>query len=143
MKKQVIAFMMSMMIAVASLGSAPAFAAETGSENAGSSETKEAFEIATDDMSRVDEEAIEEEAEIPEVAPIIEKAQSEAHNDAKSAAKGSVDGGSKVTWTTNTMPAAFDTTSISARKRVYLTAVQDGYMRVAYNGDSIVIEYYD
>ena len=82
-----------------------------------------------------------EEAIIPEVAPVIEK--SETDTVAKNAARGSVDGDSEITWTENTFPASIETTNYSLKKRAYLTSEQDGFMRVAYDGKSIVIEYYD
>ena len=61
----------------------------------------------------------------------------------KMAARGSVSGNSKVTWSGNKMPASFDTTNVKLLKHAYLTTAQDGYMRVAYDGKSIVIEYFD
>ena len=82
-----------------------------------------------------------EEAIIPEVAPVIEK--SETDTVAKNAARGSVDGDSEITWTESTFPASIKTTSNNLKKRAYLTSEQDGFMRVAYDGESIVIEYYD
>ncbi len=64
-------------------------------------------------------------------------------SESKMASRGSVSGNSKVTWSSNTMPAVFDITNDDLLKRAYLTTTQDGYMRVAYDGKSIIIEYYD
>ena len=86
-------------------------------------------------------ETINAETESPEVAPVIEKVETEQA--AKEAARGSVSGDSKVTWTNNTMPACFDITTSNLWRRAFLTSVEDGYMRVAYDGKSVVIEYYD
>ena len=74
-----------------------------------------------------------------------EETQSEetVASEPKMAGRGSVNGNSKVTWSNDTMPAAIDITNDDLLKRAYLTKTQDGYMRVVYDGKSIVIEYFD
>ena len=66
-------------------------------------------------------ETINAETESPEVAPVIEKVETEQA--AKEAARGSVSGDSKVTWTNNTMPACFDITTSNLWRRAFLTSV--------------------
>ena len=129
--KSVIAMIMAAVLCFASVY--PAAGAETADNGA----------TIVDETAMVEEDIVVERDEVPEVGPIIEKDQSEKNTEPKLAVQGSVNGDSKVTWTKNTMPAVFDTTGHHSRKRAYLTAVQDGYMRVAYNGESIVVEYYD
>lgn len=86
------------------------------------------------------EEVGSEETVMPEGAIIEESDHAEVQ---MAASRGSIDGNSKITWTGNTMPAANDITSVSLRRRAYLTAVQGGYMRVEYDGKDIVVEYFD
>ena len=94
-----------------------------------------------DETAAIEEDNVREREEVPEVGPIIEKAQSEKNTEPKLASQGSVNGDSKVTWTKNTMPILVS--GYNNIRRIYLTADKDGYMRVAYNKESIIIEYYD
>ena len=126
--KSVIAMVMAAVLCLTSV--CPAIGAETADNGA----------TIVDETAMVEEDIVVERDEVPEVGPIIEKDQSEKNTEPKLAVQGSVNGDSKVTWTKNTMPAVFDTTGHHSRKRAYLTAVQDGYMRVAYNGESIVVD---
>ena len=89
---------------------------------------------------------IEEKEEAVNEGPIVKEDVQLAESvttEPQMASMGSVSGNSKVTWSKNSMPVAFDNTNVSLRKNAYLAATQDGYMRVAYNGKSVVIEYYD
>lgn len=41
------------------------------------------------------------------------------------------------------VPTAVDNLSVSLRNKVNMTVTDDGYMRVAYDGKNIQVEYYD
>ena len=124
--KTVIAMVMAVVLCLASV--CPAMGAETAGE-AGEAAARE-------------EDTIRESDEAPEVAPIIEDTRSERNTEPRLASQGSVSGDSKVTWTKNTMPIIVYTSN-GKIKKTYLTDDRDGYMRVAYDGESVIIEYFD
>ena len=78
-----------------------------------------------------------------DMAPAIEEPAPAENTEPKPMFQGSVSGDSKVTWTKNTMPVPKDTTIVRQVSKAYLTTTSDGYMRVLYDGESVVIEYFN
>ena len=119
-------------------------AEEAAAEEDENIESYDAERPAGDSVIKGDEDIVKEEVTVPEVAEVIENPTVSEHGEeAAAAAQGSASGSSTITWTQNSMPATIDITSLSLRKRAYLAAVKDGYMRVLYDGKNIVIEYFD
>ena len=122
----------------------PAMAAETSAEGEGTTDITEG-----EGITDITADTIKEEVKTPDVAPVLERDPSEQGSKPqkgskpRAAAKQSTSGSSQITWTDFTKPAVFDNTNVNLVKKGYLTAVRDGYMRVAFDGKSIVVEYYD
>ena len=74
------------------------------------------------------------EDEIAEETEVTENLQSVANID---------DNPQEVVWGDPGLPASVDNTNVGLRSKVYLAVTDEGYVRVVYDGEQIVIENYD
>ena len=146
--KTAIAMILAMVLCFSA--ACPVMGAETADEAAAKEEAV-SQEMEKDPDGSVDgridgstnEDTVEGEIVASEMSALIEEAQSEKSSESNVAAQSNENGDSKITWTKNTMPKCVDITSNDTIKRAFLEKVQDGYMRVVYDGKKIVVEYFD